>query len=143
MDYITGFVKILSVSSVVLAALRLIVPKGNSDAIFKYAMGIFIISVILSSVNIYLKNPPEMPTLSESFEVTERGEGLTNSTTEYIIEQLLNKCNVKYKEVRIITDNSADTGINIIGVKVDFVDEKDFEFAAEIIKNQTGITLIR
>lgn len=135
------FAKILSITSVVLAALWLIAPRGKTAQMFKYAMGIFVISVIISTVNVASFAPPEISTLGGVSSVINTAEKISNHTALYVIENLLKKCNIKYGEIKIITDNSDPDSINITKAYVE-LDPADFTRAAEIIKNQTGIILV-
>ena len=142
MDAFINFVRALSVISVVLAALWLLVPSGNSAQMFRYAMGVFIISVIVSTLGVSFSNPPEIPSFADYKEETSVAESITNSTARYVIEQLLDSCNIKFKEVEIITDNSVGSDINITKARVELQNPEDFNRAAEIVKNQTGIILV-
>ena len=135
------FAKILSITSVVLAALWLIAPKGKTAQSFKYAMGIFVISVILATFNVSFLSLPENPTSDNTSAVTETAEKLTNGAAAYIIEELLKKCNIKFGEIQIITDNSDSSDINITKAYVELTPD-DFNTAAEIIKKKTGIILV-
>lgn len=142
MDAFINFVRVLSVSSVVLAALWMLIPSGNSAQMFRYAMGIFIISVIVSTLGMSFSNPPEIPSFADYKDDISAAESITNSTAEYVIEQLLTDCNIKFKEVEIITDNSVGSDIHITKARVELQNAEDFNRAAEIVKNQTGIILI-
>ncbi|MBE6761890.1 MAG: hypothetical protein E7551_06345 [Ruminococcaceae bacterium] len=134
------FAKILSVTSVVLAALWLVLPRGKSANGFKYAMGLFVISVIISILGGLDFSLPEKLQTSNSTTVTNTAQSISNDTAVYVIENLLKKCNIKFGEIQIITDNSENSDINITKAYVE-LEPKDFERAAEIIKNQTGIIL--
>lgn len=134
------FAKILSITSVVLAALWLIAPNGKTAQIFKYAMGLFVISVIISTLGVASFTLPENPSVTTKA-VTNTAEKLSNDTAVYVIENLLKKCNLNFGEIRIITDNSDSQSINITKAYVE-LDPADFSYAAEIIKNQTGIILV-
>lgn len=135
------FAKILSVISVVLAALWLILPRGKSANGFKYAMGLFVISVIISTIGALDFSLPKNLQTPKTTTATNTAQKLSNDTAVYIIESLLKKCNIKFGEILIITDNSNSSDINITKAYVS-LDPKDFEMAAEIIKNQTGIILV-
>ena len=135
------FAKLLSITSVVLAALWLIAPKGKTAQMFKYAMGLFVISVIISTVSTASFTLPELSTTSTINSITDTAENLSNDTAVYVIENLLKKCNIKFGEIKIITDNSDPDSINITKAYVE-LDTADFSRAAEIIENQTGIILV-
>ena len=135
------FVKILSAISVLLAALWLIAPRGKSAGGFKYAMGLFVISVIISTINVSAFTLPESLPTNTSASATETAKRLSSGTAVYVIESLLEKCDIKFGEIRIITDNSEIDSINITKAYVELA-PKDFERAAEIIKKQTGIILV-
>ena len=136
-----NFVKVLSVTSVVLAALWLVVPKGKSANIFKYAMGLFVISVIISTIKASsFKLPENFPSADQKVTTT-TAENLSNQAATYVIAKLLKKCNINFGEIRIITDNSDSSGINITKAYVK-LSKEDFLVASEIIKNQTGIILV-
>ena len=136
-----NFVKVLSVTSVVLAALWLVVPKGRAANIFKYAMGLFVISVIISTIKASsFKLPENFPSADQKVTTT-TAENLSNQAATYVIAKLLKKCNINFGEIRIITDNSDSSGINITKAYVK-LSKEDFLVASEIIKNQTGIILM-
>ena len=136
-----NFVKVLSVTSVVLAALWLVVPKGKSANIFKYAMGLFVISVIISTIEASsFKLPENFPSADQKVTTT-TAENLSNQAATYVIAKLLKKCNINFGEIRIITDNSDSSGVNITKAYVK-LSKEDFLVASEIIKNQTGIILV-
>ena len=135
-----NFAKILSVTSVVLAALWLILPKGKSANVFKYAMGLFVISVIISTFGVLDFSLSKNLQTTKTTTVTNTAQKLSNDTAVYVIESLLKKCNINFGEIQIITDNSNNSDINITKAYVS-LEPKDFEMASEIIKNQTGIIL--
>lgn len=143
MNFILSFLGTLSVVSVVLTALWFLIPKGTAENTFKYAMGVFVIWIVISTFNISALNPPkEIPAVNTN-SVIDRAQSLSEETAEYIIEDLLNRCNIKFKEVGIIMDNSDSSDISITKVRVDFLNKEDFNLAYEIIKKQTGIVLVR
>jgi hypothetical protein len=128
---------------VVLAAIWFIVPSGNSEKIFKYAIGIFIISVIISTFNVsFTKEIYEFPAINTSGVIV-NAEKISIETSKYVLETLLNKCDIKFKEVEVFMDNEDSSDINITKARVDFANAEDFNIAAEIIKKQTGIILVR
>ena len=53
------FIKILSVASVFISALWLIAPSGKSAELFRYAVGIFTLAVIISAVGQSYLNLPK------------------------------------------------------------------------------------
>ena len=144
MEYIISFIKILSVTSVVLAALWLIIPKGATAEFLKYAMSIFVVAVILSAVGSFKLDFDTDCTVVEKSETAplQVAENISNESAKYIIESLLSDCQIKFNEVRIITDNSDASNINITKAEIFLINEVDFPRAAEIIKNQTGITAV-
>lgn len=145
MEHLISFIKILSVTSVILAAIWLIIPKGATAEFLKYAMSLFVIAVILSTVGsfelrfdtdyISAEKPQTLP--------TQVAQDLSNESAKYIIEKLLSDCQIKFTEVRIITDNSDSSNINITKAEIYLKNDSDFPRAAEIIKNQTGITSVK
>ena len=135
-----NFVKILSITSIFLAALWLIAPKGKTAQSFKYAMGIFLISVIISTFNVSFTLPENMPA-GATVSPADTAERLSTDTAIYVIQELLKKCNINFGEIRIITDNSEDRDINITKAYVE-LSPNDFKRAAEIIQKQTGIILV-
>ena len=136
-----NFVKVLSVTSVVLAALWLVSPTGKAANMFKYAMGLFVISVIISTLKVSsFKLPQNFPSANSEV-TTSTAENLSNQAAAYVVGQLLKKCNINFGEIRITTDNSGESGINITKAYVK-LSKEDFLVASEIIKNQTGIILV-
>ena len=144
MEYLISFIKILSVTSVIIAAIWLIMPKGATGEFLKYAMSLFVIAVILSAVGSFeLKFDTDYTPAEKSQTLpTQVAEDLSNESAKYIIEKLLYDCQIKFKEVRIITDNSDSSNINITKAEIYLKNDSDFLRAAEIIKNQTGITAV-
>ena len=144
MEYLISFIKILSVTSVIIAAIWLIMPKGTTGEFLKYAMSLFVIAVILSAVGSFeLKFDTDYTPAEKSQTLpTQVAEDLSNESAKYIIEKLLYDCQIKFKEVRIITDNSDSSNINITKAEIYLKNDSDFLRAAEIIKNQTGITAV-
>ncbi len=136
------FIKILSAASIVLAALWLISPGGKSAELFKYAMGLFIISVIISTFKTMSINLPSLDYFKKDNTATATATAICDDITAYTIETLLEKCNIKFKKVQIITDNSNASGIDITKAYVEFYDNNDFKTASEIIEKQTGIILV-
>ena len=139
--FMLQFIKTLSAASVFLAAVSLISPSGNAAKSFKYAMGLFLISVIISTLNKNVVTLPEVSLADNGQAITQTAEAVSNGTAAFVVESLLEKCNIKFKKVEIITDNSENSNINITKAYIDFVNPEDFEKAKEIIKNQTGIIL--
>ncbi|MEE1026026.1 MAG: hypothetical protein U0L55_03350 [Acutalibacteraceae bacterium] len=144
MEYLISFIKILSVTSVIIAAIWLIMPKGATGEFLKYAMSLFVIAVILSAVGSFeLKFDTDYTPAEKSQTLpTQVAKDLSNESAKYIIEKLLYDCQIKFKEVRIITDNSDSSNINITKAEIYLKNDSDFLRAAEIIKNQTGITAV-
>jgi len=143
LDSIFSFIGLLSVVSVVLTSLWFLVPKGAGEKHFRYVMGIFIIAVIVAVFNVTsLNNQKDIPALKPESSA-EKADTLSCETAKYVLEELLKKCNIKFKEVVIIMDNSSPSGISITKARIEFVNEDDFNIAAEIIKKQTGIILVR
>ncbi len=141
MEYILSIIKALSALSLVLAALWLIIPKGRFSGNFKYAMGIFLISALLS---LFITIPDDinfnidLETKEET--VVANVENINYTTARFIIEQLLNDAKIKFKKINIITDKSYLDNIDIIKAEIILEDKNDFTRAAAIIKAQTGIT---
>lgn len=143
MESILSFFGTLCVASVVLTALWFLVPKGATENIFKYAMGIFLISVIVTTFKVALKNPfDDLPTVNTDSAMI-KAQSISASTTEYVLKDLLERCNIKIEEVAVIVDNQQHSGINISKARIEFVNDDDFFIAKEIIKKQTGIDLVR
>ena len=143
MNLVTSFLSTISVASVVLTALWFLVPKGATENNFKYAMSVFMIFIIVSTISSAVKKPENKLPEINTAQAVAKADLLSAETVEYIIESLLDKCNIKYKEVVIIMDNSDSADINITKARIEFANEKDFPMAAEIIKKQTGIVLVR
>lgn len=133
----------LSVCAIVLAALWFLVPSGAGENILKYAMGVFIISVIISTLNISFANTKnELPAINTDTVIV-KAQSISNETAKFVLENLLYQCSIKFKEIEIIMDNSNPSDINITKARVEFIDNDDFVRAAEIVKKQTGIILVR
>jgi len=136
------FIKILSVASVFLAALWLIAPSGKSAQLFRYAVGIFTLAVIISTVGQNYLNLPKWDEAAFSDTATVNAAAISNDLTAYTVEILLQKCDINFKKVQIITDNTENESIDIIKAYVELTNPEDFNRASEIIKNQTGIILV-
>ena len=137
-----SIIKSLSAISLVLAALWLIIPKGKFLKDFKYAIGIFLVSSLISlfitipdNININV----DLDTKNDT--VVANAENINNNTAQFVIEQLLEDAKIKFKKIEIITDKSYLDNIDIIKAKLFLEDENDFARAAAIIKAQTGITV--
>lgn len=134
-------IKGLSVLSVVTAAAFLIIPKGTGTDSFKYAVGIFTLAAVLS----FFAELPDnfnLPAITTASVTSNKARDIDIATTQYLIETLLNKAGIKFKEITVITDKSDDSGIFITKARVKLINEGQFDLAAEIIKNQTGIILV-
>ena len=84
--------------------------------------------------------PENFPSADQKVTTT-TAENLSNQAATYVIAKLLKKCNINFGEIRIITDNSDSSGVNITKAYVK-LSKEDFLVASEIIKNQTGIILV-
>ena len=102
------------------------------------------VAVILSAVGSFKLGFDTDYTVAEKTktEPLQVAENISNESAKYIIESLLYDCQIKFNEVRIITDNSDASNINITKAEIFLINEVDFPRAAEIIKNQTGITAV-
>lgn len=143
MNSVTSFLSLLSAASLVLAALCFLLPKGAAESKFKYAAGIFIISLIISTFNVSFADFKGQTPVINTNRVIATAENISNSTAEIVLRDLLTRCNIKFKEIEIIMDNSNSSDINITKARIELVNEDDFIIAAEIVKNQTGIILVR
>lgn len=136
------FIKILSVASVFISALWLIAPSGKSAELFRYAVGIFTLAVIISAVGQSYLNLPKWDEAAFPDTATVNAAAISNDLTAYTVEVLLEKCDINFKKVEIITDNTENESIDIIKAYVELTNPEDFNRASEIIKNQTGIILV-
>ena len=83
-----------------------------------------------------------LPAITTTSVTSNKAQDIDIATTQYLIETLLNKAGIKFKEITVITDKSDDSGIFITKARVKLINEGQFDLAAEIIKNQTGIILV-
>lgn len=143
MDFVFSFLKTISAMSIVLTALWFLVPKGATLNHFKYAMGVFAIWIFISTFKVAVKTYDNKITIPNTDSVVTNAESISRETAKFVLEELLYKCNIEFSQIDIIMDNSDSSDINITKAKIDFVNQDDFEVAKEIIKNQTGIILIR
>ncbi len=143
MDFVLSLIKTLSAVSVITAALYIIMPSGALEGSFKYAMGIFALSAVVSLI---ISSPADYTVNfniddSESAITTNANE-LNTKTVKKVIEKLLNDNGINFKKIEIITDKSDPNNINITKAIIYVSNQNDLEKAKIIIKNQTGITAV-
>lgn len=142
MDNILNIIKALSVISVVSAAIFLLLPKGTMTVSFKYAMGIFTLSAIISAFSFSSLNA-ELPEFSSvQTAVYGSSQNIDIQTATFVIEKLLTDAKIPFEEVTVITDNSEAECINITKAKVRLVCDEDIRKATELVLKETGITLV-
>lgn len=143
MEFILSLIKTLSAVSVITAALYIIMPSGALEGSFKYAMGIFALSAVVSLI---ISSPADY-TMDFNIDksksaITANANELNTKTIKLVIEKLLNDNNINFKKVEIITNKLADDNINITKAIIYTNNQTDLEKAKIIIKNQIGITAV-
>ena len=143
MDFILSVIKTLSAISIITAALWVIMPRGALEGSFKYAMGIFALSAIISVI---ITSPADFTVNLNSEKVDTAILANTNNintnTLQFAIEKLLYDEGIDFKKVEIITDKNGTDSIEITKAIIYTKNITDLEKAKAIIKNETGILAV-
>ena len=143
MEFIISVIKTLSAVSVITAAAYIIMPKGALEGSFKYAMGIFALSAVLS---VFVASPTEytvnLSTQKAQNAVTANANEISVNTLKFAIEKLLTESGVNFENVEIITDKNSLGNINITKAIIYTKESSDLEKAKAIIKSETGILAV-
>lgn len=143
MDFILSVIKTLSAVSIITAALWVIMPRGALEGSFKYAMGIFALSAIISVI---ITSPADFTVNLNSEKVDTAILANTNNintnTLQFAIEKLLYDKGIDFKKVEIITDKNGTDSIEITKAIIYTKNITDLEKAKAIIKNETGILAV-
>lgn len=143
MDFILSVIKTLSAVSIITAALWVIMPRGALEGSFKYAMGIFALSAVISVI---ITSPADFTVNLNSEKVDTAILANTNNintnTLQFAIEKLLYDKGIDFKKVEIITDKNGTDSIEITKAIIYTKNITDLEKAKAIIKNETGILAV-
>lgn len=143
MDFILSVIKTLSAVSIITAALWVIMPRGALEGSFKYAMGIFALSAVISVI---ITSPADFTVNLNSEKVDTAILANTNNintnTLQFAIEKLLYDEGIDFKKVEIITDKNGTDSIEITKAIIYTKNITDLEKAKAIIKNETGILAV-
>ena len=143
MDFILSVIKALSAVSIITAALWVIMPRGALEGSFKYAMGIFALSAVISVI---ITSPADFTVNLNSEKVDTAILANTNNintnTLQFAIEKLLYDKGIDFKKVEIITDKNGTGSIEITKAIIYTKNITDLEKAKAIIKNETGILAV-
>ena len=143
MDFILSVIKALSAVSIITAALWVIMPRGALEGSFKYAMGIFALSAVISVI---ITSPADFTVNLNSEKVDTAILANTNNintnTLQFAIEKLLYDEGIDFKKVEIITDKNGTGSIEITKAIIYTKNITDLEKAKAIIKNETGILAV-
>lgn len=143
MDFILSVIKTLSAISIITAALWVIMPRGALEGSFKYAMGIFALSAVISVI---ITSPADFTVNLNSEKVDTAILANTNNintnTLQFAIEKLLYDEGIDFKKVEIITDKNGTGSIEITKAIIYTKNITDLEKAKAIIKNETGILAV-
>lgn len=142
MDFIISFIKSMSVISVILAAVWMLMPMDGVKSSFKYVIGVFTLSAIISTFA-----SGEKINFNFDFSATETTTETTAQTLEketltITIEELLKKEGIEFEKVEIITDICPDDSIHITKAKVWLVNEDDLKAAKNKVFIETGLELV-
>lgn len=143
MDFILSLIKTLSAVSVITAVLYIIMPRGALEGSFKYAMGIFALSALVSVI---ITSPADY-TVDLNLEKAQNAVAanaleINTKTLRFAIEKLLNDSGINFKKIEIITDKNNIDNINITKAIIYTETKSDLEKAKAIIKKETGITAV-
>lgn len=123
--------------SVMIAALKLLVPAGRFEKILKYSLGLFFILSIIGGLKKFDFTLPEI-----SYEITEESNtSLTLAPLEISIKNILEKNGIKVKEIYFDTNITENSGIQINKVIIE-LKEGEKSKAAETVKSQTGLEVM-
>lgn len=125
---------------IVSSGLFILTPKGKMEKVMKYALGIFFIASVIAAVLSIDFNVDFNLDVKDDFSQT--GTEITNATAETAISQILLKNNINPLKIEVDTDKSLDNSISIKRVVLTLEKEEDFNRAAQIIKEETGITAV-
>ena len=133
--------------SAVLTLSGILFPKGTTEKTFKYAVGIFALVAVISSVqNIGFKDFnifDETALNSVSSEYNENSLNIKKAAVEKSLEELLKKSGISFEKICIYADISENGSININQVEIICPSDEEFKKASDIIQSATGVTQIK
>lgn len=143
MEFFLNFVKTVSVLCVTLAGVWLLIPKGGMMKTFRFAIGLFTVSVIVSVfLSVSLEKSEITIEASQDTAYSDIANKIDSLNVEYAIGNILYNSGIEYEKIELITDISENGSINIIKAVAELKNENDFERAAAIVMKETGIALI-
>lgn len=125
---------------IVSSALFIFTPKGKMEKVMKYALGIFFIASVIAAVLSIDFNADFNLDVKDDFSQT--GTDITNATAEIAISQILLRNNIHPLKIEVDTDKTSDDSISIKRIVLTLDTKEDFNRAAQIIKEETGITAV-
>ena len=134
-------VLLLTAICIISSALSILLPKGKTEKVMKYALGIFFIASVITAVMSIDFNVDF--NLDAKNEFNQTGNEIANATAETAISQILLKNNIHPLKIEADMDKTSNNGISIKRVVLAIKDEEDFNRAAQIIKEETGITAVK
>ncbi len=142
MQWFLNFIKTMSVLSVFLAGIWILVPRSSTMKSFRFAIGLFVVAGIISCFTSISVNDFETDFLNtENKEYITTANFLDKVSLEYAINKLFTENSIKCKKIEIITDKSSDDSIHITKAVAYLLNDDDYERAARMVLNQTGIPL--
>lgn len=130
-DFVLGICAV----SVLVAALKILIPPGNTEKSLKYAIGIFITVSIISGVKSVKLELPQV----KAVETVLFTEDMKTAMLKTSLNSVLGEYGIETKEIYFDTDILEDGGIKISKVTVILQKKEDAKKAMEIIKSQTGL----
>lgn len=141
MEWFLSLIRTLSVVSVVLAAVWMLVPKGGMEKSFRFVLGVFALGAVVSAVcGPAMKVEFDLERYEKEY--AETAESISAANAEFVIGKLLESESIFFKNITPITDKSADGSIHITKAAVELYREQEWERAAALVLQETGIELV-
>lgn len=141
MEWFLSIIRTLSVVSIILAAVWMLMPKGGMEKSFRFVLGVFALGTVVSAVcSPMLEMPFDWAESVASY--SETATSISAVNTEFIIGKLLEKESIFFKNITPIMDKSEDGSIHITKAAVELYHEQEWERAAALVLQETGIELV-
>ncbi len=115
--------------------------KGKNEKIFRFAISLFAVAVIVSSGVKAFSLKSEFSITGSGEEYIETYGNINKSTMEYAFANLLTENGIEFNEIYIDMDILEDNSININNVFVDLKNSEDFSFVYSLVLKETGIKI--
>lgn len=137
-----NFIKVISVSAVVVAASFFILPNGKMQKSFKYAVGIFSLAVIVNSaVGIFGGFDAFFDKKASNINSMAVVISIEEASLKTTIESILKNNGINFEKVEITADICDDGSINIIKAEAKLDKSENFKKAVDVVFAETGLYL--